>query len=333
MDSEVVTTEAPVIPQPEPVVVPEPKPLEMEEFVHKQYEQKEAELAAAESKPDTPAEPEGDNTAEAKPAEPAAEPKTEPEAPPFTEEELRDPAFLGRLDSDGWKKLEKFSPSIHKMAKAVAHAQGKVSNQLRELETGRSRPEPEAKEEPKTDPYEEALAKTDSLDPAERAEGFRTLARLEARKLLGEIGIDPIETQASAAERAAYRLALQGMPQLAELPDAELDAAVEADPDLMDDIQLAISLQPEARTRLLAKVMTRAGKIVLNNRSVAKAAADAAAAKQAKDAKDSEAQKRLRSNQTNVSTDVVVTPNGKSPKGEKTIEESIHEKVVGLKLA
>lgn len=337
MPEEVVNTEASVVPPPEPVVVPEPKPLEMEEFVHQQYEQHEATLAAEESKPDEkPAQPEGVKPAEAKPAEPAVAPKVEPEAPPFTEEELRDPAFLGRLKQDGWDKLEKFSPSIFKLAKAVAHAQGKVSNQLRELElSGRSRPEPEKKEDPSVTLRAEAIAKTDSLDPEERAEGFATLARLEAAKMIKErdeaTGYDHVQAQAEAAERSAYRAAVRDMPELAELPSAELDAAVEADPELSDDVKFAVSLEPEARTVLLSKVMRRAGRIVIANRAATKAAAEADVAKKAKDEKDAAAQKRLRSNENNPSKVVVETPGGKTPKGEKTIEDTIHEKVAALR--
>lgn len=340
MNEEVVTTEASTPPPPEPVVVPEPKPLELEEFVHKQYEKHEATLAAAESKPEEkPAQPEGEKPADAKVETP--EPKTEQAAvaaPPFTEEELGDGAFLGRLDTEGWKKLESYNPSLYKAAKAVARAQGTVFELKRRLETQvQSTPEPEKKEEPKTDPYADALAKTDSLDPAERAEGFRTLARLEAEKLLSErdraTGFDPLEAQARAAERSAYRLAVKDMPELADLPDAELDAAVDADPELTDDVKFAVTLEPEARTVLLAKVMRRAGRIVLGNRAATKAAVEADAAKKADEEKKALAQKRLRSNEDNPSKVVAETPGGKTPKGEKTIEDTVREKVAALKLA
>jgi hypothetical protein len=328
---EVTETGASATPQPEPVIAPELKPLEMEEFVHKQYE---ATLAAAESEQEPTQAPEVTPAAEAeaKPEGPTV--TTQTQEPPFTEAELADSAFLGRLDAEGWRKLETYSPSLYKAAKAVARAQGTVYELKRQLEARvNTNPEPEKPEEPKTDPYVEALEKTDSLDPAERAAGFRTLARLEAQRLLNEIGIDPVETQVSAAERAAYRLAVQEMPELADLPDAELDAAVEADTELMDDVKFAVSLEPQARTVLLAKVMRRAGRIVISNRAAAKTAADADAARKAKETADADAQKRLRSNQTNASTEVVTTPGGKTPKGEKTIEESIHEKVSALKIA
>jgi len=337
MDPEVVIAEASAPPPPEPVEVPEPKPVELEEFVHKQYEE-QATLAAAESKPGEPKEPEAKAAdTEVKPAEPKTEPAATT-APPFTEEELGDGAFLGRLDADGWAKLEAYNPSLYKAAKAVARAQGTVYELKRRLETqAQSTPEPEKKEDPTVTLRAEAIAKTDSLDPEERAEGFATLARLEAEKIIKErdeaTGYDPAEAQAQAAERSAYRAAVKDMPELADLPSTELDAAVEADPELMDDVKFAVSLEPEARTVLLAKVMRRAGRIVLANRAAAKAAADADAAKKAKDAKDAEAQKRLRSNENNPSKVVAETPGGKTPKGERTIEETIHEKVAALKTA
>lgn len=323
-----LTTEAAVTPAPQEPVVTEPaKPLDVAEFVHQQIE-KHGQPAAEESgTTETPA------VAEAQAAETAVE-TTEPQKadatqPPFTVEDLGDPAFLGRLDKDGWSKLETFNPALYKAAKAVAHAQGTVFELKRRLES-QVQAEPQKQAEPAVDPYEEALAKTDSLDATERAEGFRAMARIEARKMLDEAGIDPVESNAVATERAAFKSAVLTMPTLAEIPTAELDAAVEADPDLMDDLAFSTTLQGEAKIRSLSKLIVRAGKIVVGNRVATKAAADAATAATAKAAKDTETQNRLRSNQTNASTTVAETPGGKSPKGDLSMEEFVHAKVAAL---
>lgn len=336
MPEDVVIAEASVAPQPEPVVVPEPKPVGIEEFVHKQYEQHEATLAAAESKPEEAAVASEAKAADKPEAIAEAKPQPAAEEVPFTPEQLADPKHWDRLDKAGWERAAKLHPVETARVKAGYAAASRITEDARRV-AATSRPEPEKKEEPKADPYAEALEKTDSLDPSERAEGFRTLARLEAEKLLRErdqaTGFDPVEAQAHASERAAYRAAVDQMPELAELPSAELDAAVEADPELTDDVKFAVSLEPEARTVLLAKVMRRAGRIVLSNRAAAKAAADADATKKAKEAKDAEVQRRLRSNEDNPSKVVAETPGGKTPKGERTIEETIHEKVAALKSA
>lgn len=324
-------TEAAVIPsQPEPVVVPEPKPLELEEFVHKQYEQ----AAAPES--DTDVKP------TATEAQPAAEAKATPEPPaqveePFTTEQLGDPKHWDRLDKAGWERAAKLHPVETARVKAGYAAASRIVEQAR---TAQPRPaEPEQQKEPERDLYAEALAQTDSLDPEERAKGFRALARMEAETLFKPyketLQQSALKAQASQIEKAAYVAAVESMPEgmradFVTLDSKELDAAVEGDPELLDDIELAVNLEPEARVRLLAKVMRRAGKIVIENRKSAKAAAEADVAKKANDEKTAKSQERLRSNKTNASSTVVDSPVGKTPSAEKSIDEFVRGQFAAL---
>jgi len=316
--------EAPETVAPEPVT--EPADLSMEEFVHQKYEQ----VAAPESNTEKPAEtPEAET--------PAAETNVETPEPtqaaadePFTPEQLADPKHWDRLDKAGWERAARLHPVETARVKAGYAAASRIAEDAR-IKAQSSRPEPEKPAEPDVDPYQEALQKTDSLDAQERAEGFRALARLEAEKLFQESGIDPIATQATATERAAFRAAVGVLPELASLSSADLDAAVESDPDLTDDVQFAVTLRDKAaRERLLSKVMVRAGRIVLSKQAEAKAATKANEERAAKAAKEAEAQRRLRSNQTNASTTVVETPTGKPPGGETTIEEFVRSKVAAL---
>jgi hypothetical protein len=341
MDS-ALATEAPATPAAtEPAATPESKPLELEEFVHQQFE-KHGEPAAAEGgTKEAPAAPEA-KVAEAPAVTPEPEKPAVAVQPPFTAEELGEEGFLGRLTKDGWAKLEAYNPDLFKLAKTVARMQGTVFEQKRQLETALAQPRPAVQEkppEPEVDPYLEALEKTDSLDPKDRAEGFRVLARLEAEKLLEPyketLQRTTIASQSVEIEKAAYMAALQSMPEaeraeFTKLPSAELDAAVEGDPDLMDDIELAVTLEPQARMRLRAKVMRRAGKIVIDKRAQTKAAADAERAVAEKATKDAATQTRLKSNQSNPSTTVADTPGGKLPKGETSIEDFVHSKVAAL---
>lgn len=333
MDTALAPEAAATTPSTEPAVeAPEPKPLELEEFVHKQIEQ----LAAPESETDV--EP---KVAEA--AAPAADAKADTPQPPaktddvpFSTEQLADPKHWDRLDKAGWERAAKLHPVETARVKAGYAAASRITEQAR---AAQPRPEPEKPAEPERDQRAEALAKTDSLDPAERAEGFQTLARLEAEKLFKPyeqtLQRSALQTKAVEVERAAYKAAVDSMPEdvraeFMALDSKELDAAVEGDTELLDDVEIAVGLEPEARVRLLAKVMRRAGRIVMDGKRSAKVATDSEAKRVAEEAKKVASQQRLRSNQSNPSATVAESPGGKSPSGEKSIEETIHMKIAAL---
>lgn len=305
----------------EPVIVPEPKPLDIAEFVHEQY----GKHAPADGVTDESKAPEAE--------EPAAEtPEVEPKPvadEPFTNEQLADPKHWDRLDKVGWERAAKLHPVETARVKAGYAAASRIAEEARSKALTSPQTEPEGREEPKPDPWKEAMEMADSLDPQERADGLSRLVDLRLQKKLDEFGIDPSATQASAVERAAYRAAVETMPELAALHEADLNAAVESDPELMDDVQFAIDLtDKDAKIRGLAKVMRRAGQKVIATQAANKAAADAKQVTDAAAAKEAERQKRAKSNQDNPSTIVATSQNGKGPKGERTIEEAIHERSV-----
>jgi hypothetical protein len=289
--------------------------------------------AATESAPkDETVKEEADKPA----ADPADEPtekveaksEDKPEATePFTEEQLRDPAFFDKLDRDGWKTLEDWNPALYRKAKAVYSALGKA-NQL----AVQAKANPPA-EERTAAPSEltgakAVLAKLDSLDADDdaRAQALADYVAETIRKTVPELtGIKPEAVKAHKIEGEAYRLAVAGMPEIAAYSDAELDAAVEADADMMADVQLAVSLPEEQSAALLASVMKRAARAVKASKESTSAAAEAA--RKAEEKKIADRQARVNANAVNPSNVLQNASVARVPSGRESVEEVFEKHV------
>jgi hypothetical protein len=240
---------------------------------------------------------------------PATEPKTDPfAAAPFTDEELEDDAFFDKLDAAGWDKLRVYSPALFKMGKQVASLRGKAGAALK------GKPEPTETRSEATPPkvsaeMRAALLKQQSLDEDEALEGAAEVARLTLREERArEREQQNAEQQdAQAVYNDAYEVAAKELPALADIPDEELDKAVESSPRLMRKLTAATSHpNREQRVLLVADVMEEAGRsVVAKRQSAEKAEVEAKAAQ--KKAAD---QERLRSNESNPSRHLVDTPGG-----------------------
>lgn len=283
----------------EPIATEPPAPAEMTDealakTIHDKLEAARGELAATEG--EEGAEPKAEANAAAKGEAPKSEEGQGATEPPFTAEQMADPAFFDSLGKDGWARLEKFNPALFKMGKAVASARGKAYAEVQKLKA--QEPQPKAEEAPKsrlTPEMKAAWDKKQSLDPEEAIEG-----ELEWTRLTQEASRDPEEVVRQNLS-AAFRVAAGELPELVDLSDAELDAAVEGDDDLLEALELASTLPKDQQVRLVANVMRRAGKIVLSNRATKAAADKTEADKKAADDKKAESQKRLKDNQNNAS--------------------------------
>jgi hypothetical protein len=282
--------------------------------------QMQAASAAAESTADDAAQTETDAVAE--PAkETPVETKTEEEVQPFTAEELADDAFFDKLDKDGWDRLQKLNPALHKMGKAVASARGKAYARLKGLPP---EPAPETTEDPNRAKLKAAWQKSQSMDEDEAFEGSVEYSRLLlAQEATTTLGINPAATKAQALLSKAFDVAITGdgttlpaFKELSTLPGDELDAIVEADPFLMQTLELSASLPDDKRIAMVAGVMQQAGRNLIAQKQ-SKAATDAAAA-EAEKTKKAEAQKRLRSNANNQGAVIVDAQSGRLPDNKVT---------------
>lgn len=326
MDQETPQTQegaqTPVTPEPE--AKPE---LSIDERIAQSLARHEA-GAATESAPEKPAESveEADkaaaDTTDEKTGEVEAKTEeTKDEAPePFTAEQLRDPKFFDRLDKDGWARLEKLHPALYEMGKAVASARGKAYQELQQLKKAAPSESVDSTQPKVPEDRKALLAKLDSLDDDERAQALDAIIDAALREKLPKLtGIEPNEAQAAAVGREAFRMAVDAMPEMAKLSDDDLGAAVEADPNLMELLELAATTPREQSVRITANVMKRAGQAVLAKQ---KAEADAAAAKrQAEEAKLRERQTRVKSNASNPSNVLQEQAPAKVPTGKRSAEE------------
>lgn len=271
---------------------------------------------AAEESPveETPVEAEAEKPA-AEEAETPAEVEAKPVADqPFTAEEIADPKHWNRLDKAGWEKAARLHPVETSLVKAAFRAAS-----LKAIEGKREQPSPaeERADAPaKISPaIRDAVRKANSLDEEEAVEGLQDLMKLTLKDALPEFGIDPDETRAVATIKQAHRIAVEQMPELAELDIAELDAALDGDEAL-----LALVATNDPKNVALA--MRSAGRKVLESKSSAKAAEDAK--KAGEKAKLVDKQKREKSNAHNVSNTIVDTPAGATPKGKETVEQYVN---------
>jgi hypothetical protein len=282
--------------------------------------QMQAASAATESTADDAAQTETEIVAE--PAkETPVETKTEDTPEPFTAEQMGDPAFFDKLDKEGWDRLNKLHPGLYTMGKQVASARGKANAALKGLP---KEPPPETTEDPDRAKLKAAWQKSQSLDNDEAFEGSVEYNRLLlAQEATTTLGINPAATKAQALLSKAFDVAITGdgtalpaFKELSTLPGDELDAIVEADPFLMQTLELSASLPDDKRIAMVAGVMQQAGrKLVAQKQS--KAATDATAA-EAEKTKKAEAQKRLRSNANNQGAVIVESQSGRLPDNKVT---------------
>lgn len=311
-ETEVVVADTPA---PEPHVE-ESDDAPLAKTIHEKFEK----VAAQEGDNAEVTDPEGEE-----PAEPVAtaEPEKEAVAPePFTAEQLRDPKFFDRLDADGWSRLEKLHPALHEMGKAVASARGRAFQELQQIKKAppaveADAPKPVSKITPE---MRAAWQKSQSLDEDEAIDGS-----LEYNRLVAEANRSPEEV-VNLDLREALGKAVSEMPELAKIPMADLDTFVESQPSLMRRIAHATKLSNRAeRVEAVALVMLDAADGYNEKLKTDQAALDAAAKVEAD--RKAATQKRLRSNQDNVSTQVADSGNGKAKRHDPNSDEAMMQTI------
>jgi hypothetical protein len=247
---------------------------------------------------------------------------TEEVAPePFTAEQLRDPKFFDRLGKGDWERLEKLNPSLYEMGKAIASARGKAYAELQQLKKADPPPQERSDSQTKLTEKKALLARIDSLDDEERVEALDEYVRQAVREALPEItGIDPDDAQAVSVLREAHSIAASALPEMSKLSDDDLDAAVEADPDLLDDLQLAATLPRAQKVALTAKVMKRAAEKVIAAKKAQ--ANDAEAKRKAEEAKAGKTQAKVNAN-AKTRDHVVESSKGRAPNANESLQETM----------
>lgn len=290
-------------------------------FIEEQLAASESETnetPVAEETPAAEVDPDGDG-------KPAVDPAVAtPEKLVLTDEQLADSAYWGSLDKDGWARMERDYPVETKHLRSAQAAATRLVNEARAKTAATAQPAVPAEDQP--DPYEEAYRKINSFDEAEVREGHRELVKLEVAQGFKEMGLDPVRIAAKREAEEAYSVALQAVPEIAKISDAELGAAVDADPDLMELLELAeSSSDPAHRIKLKSNVMRRAAAAVLSGKKAAEATS-AVALKAAADKKAAD-QKRLRSNASTSAAAIAASPSGNAVKGKQTRLEYIEARL------
>lgn len=242
----------------------------------------------------------------------------QPQKVPVTPEQLADSKYWGGLDKEGWARMERDYPVESKSVKSAYATASKIAGEARKLARA------EAAQAPLDNDAEEAYRLYNSLNEEEHRRGMDMLLDIKIRQTLPKIGIDPVAGEAQAVVREAYSHALSVMPELADIADKDLDAVVDADEGMLDDLRLAATLNKEQRLALTSSVMRRAGRAVLANKQAAASATDAQ--QKAETAKRAAAQQRAKSNMNNPAALVADTASGRTPSAEMTMEEYVHKR-------
>lgn len=216
---------------------------------------------------------------------PAAQSAAPGEDVPFTPEQLKDTAFWGGLDKDGWAKAERLHPVETKLVKAAQAAASRIVNAARkDAPAEPAPPVTQTAGEPELSAEQQAIL--DDIDlgtPMERLKAFQKLALMTVEE------VPAIKSTRAAEQRqalmdGAYAIAVNGdetlglpaFPQLDQLSEDELKAAYDSDPEAKAMVGLGT---PQA----IAIGMRRAGQLAL-------------AQKAANDAKFNAEQEKLRRN-------------------------------------
>lgn len=243
---------------------------------------------------------------------------TPPEKIVVAADQLADRAYWGKLDADGWKRMERDYPAETALVKEWQRTVTAQENRHRkELDELRTKPQEARHEALSSDePSAELIAAVEmsqSLDPKEAAKGHELIADLTFDRVAKKRGIDPQQTKETAIATSAYEAAIAVLPDIAKLPTEELNAAVTSSRALT---ALARIGTPEA----LTEAMIGAGEIVIANRK--QAAAKAASDKAAKDIEKKGTLRTVQSNARPASGDAL-KPHGASP-NKLTIDERLN---------
>lgn len=289
-------------------------------FIEEQLAASESETEGTTEAEETPvvvADPDGAET-------PAGDPAVAtPEKLVLTDEQLADSAYWGGLDKDGWARMERDYPAETRHLKSAQAAATRLVNEARAKAAALAQPAVPAEDQP--DPYQEAHRKINSFDEDEVLEGHRMLAKLTVAQELKDMGLDPVRIAQKRDAEEAYGIALRAVPEIAKISDAELGAAVDADPDLLELLELAETSSREQKVKITANVMRRAAGAVIASRKTSEATS-AVTLKAAADKKAAD-QKRLRSNASTSAAAIAASPSGSAVKGKRTRLEFIEEKL------
>jgi len=237
---------------------------------------------------------------------PEEQSRVEPEKIVVSPDQLADTAYWGKLDADGWKRMERDYPTETKLVKSWQATVTRVENRKR-VEAQAPPPEQRSTTLPDDEkPSAELLAAvrmSQSLDDDEAARGHLLIAKLTTPAVLKENGFDPAKAQAQATVDAAYAAAVVELPELATFASAELDEAVNSNRTLKALVNIGT---PEA----LTEAMIGAGQILSDRKKAA--TATAAATKAAADAKKKETQRVVQSNAAPASAGALAS-HGASP--------------------
>lgn len=241
---------------------------------------------------------------------PAAPTATPGDDEPFTPEQLRDTAFWGRLDKDGWAKAERLHPVETRLVKSAQAAASRIVNAAKkDAPAEPTQPVTQTAAEPEQQLSAEQQAILDDIDlgtPTERLKAFQKLALMTIEEVPVIKSTREAEQKQALMDKA-YNLAVNGdetldlpaFPELDQLTEAELTAAYNADPEAKVMVGLGTY-------HAIALGMRRAGQLAL-------------AQKRENDAKFQAEQDKLRRNaNTPVSNAVKPGAGGPIPQAPQT---------------
>lgn len=232
---------------------------------------------------------------------------------PYTTEELRDQAFWGRLDKDGWAKVERLHPVETARVKAAQAAAARIVNAARkEVPAEVVPPTTPPAPEPDLAPDQQAILDAIELGtPQERFKAYQQLAALTVQSV-PEIQATRASSKRAELMQQAHDIAVNGdestglpaFPELDGLDTDALNAAFESDAEA----KVMASIGTPAA---IALAMRRAGQTVL-------------AKKQADTAKFAADQDKLRRNANNPPSNAVAPgAGGPIPTKPQTMAEYV----------
>lgn len=190
---------------------------------------------------------------------------------PFTPEQLRDKAFWGGLDKNGWAKAARLHPVETELVKAAQSAASRIVNAARKEAPAEPTPtQTQTTEESELDPeLQELLDAIDLGTPKERIEALKRLTQMTVESV-PEVRASREQTAQATLMQQAHELAVNGnaelgipaFPELDQLDEADLNAQYVKDPDAQAIAKIGT---PQA----LALAMRKVGQAVLSGKHAA----------------------------------------------------------------
>lgn len=183
---------------------------------------------------------------------------------PYTPEQLKDSAFWGSLDREGWAKAERLHPVETKLIKSAQAAASRLVNAARKEAPAEPVQPAQPAEEAELTPEHQALLDTIELGtPKERFDAYQKLAAMTVQSQ-PEVRAVREKEQRAALMQQARDIAVNGdeeaglppFPELEGFDEATLNAAYAKDPE-------ARALASIGTPQAIGLAMRRVGQTVL----------------------------------------------------------------------